>query len=127
MTTRAMGGQKMIGRDFIVGLSASPGQTSRDVYLPKGNWMNWLTNEIIKSNGQWYPCTHLYDFPAYCSQGSTCVFTLPSFVREGSIIPVKSVTNETMNNSFKTKSGTVDVDITYKVFVSEKKNFFCPI
>lgn len=35
----AMGHEKLIGQDILVGLSATEKQNKRDMYLPKGRWV----------------------------------------------------------------------------------------
>ena len=45
-----MGDQFLWGRDLLVAPVFTKGATSRDVYLPKGDWYDWWTNE--KSAGR---------------------------------------------------------------------------
>jgi len=50
-----------------------PGQTSRIVYLPKGNWYYWWNNELIEGGNE-------IEVP-------TPLDTMPLFVKAGSVIP----------------------------------------
>eukprot|EP01118_Nematostelium_gracile_P008195 TRINITY_DN2711_c0_g1_i2.p1 TRINITY_DN2711_c0_g1~~TRINITY_DN2711_c0_g1_i2.p1 ORF type:complete len:942 (-),score=232.52 TRINITY_DN2711_c0_g1_i2:36-2837(-) len=124
MTTRSSGGMKMIGRDIIVGITASQGQTERNVYLPKGRWAHFITNDIVLSTGQWFPATQLFEIPGYCNPGQRCIFTIPAYYREGAILPMKTVTADTLNVFFETKSKTVDNSLTFRVFVGSGRNEF---
>ncbi len=75
---RGLADQKLIGRDLLVGLIAHPGQVARDMYLPKGVWTNYHTNERLSSQGEW-----LRNISA--KEGG--IFRLPMFAREGAIFP----------------------------------------
>ena len=50
-----------------------PGQTSRKVYLPKGKWYNFLSNELVEGGKEVTVATPLE--------------TIPIFVKAGSVIP----------------------------------------
>lgn len=50
-----------------------PGQTSRNVYLPKGKWYNFWTNELVDGGAETTVATPLE--------------TIPVFVKAGSVIP----------------------------------------
>ena len=79
---REMGHEKMIGKDILVAIVAKYGETTRDVYLPAGTWINYHTNEKFSSSGQW-----VMNLPEY-REG---LFRLPTFVREGAILPIMQV------------------------------------
>ena len=83
-----MGHEKMIGRDLLAAIVAKHGETARDVYLPRGTWIDWHTNQNIHSNGVWIPNVPVYRHSK---------FKLPLYVREGAIIPLAFVDEETMN------------------------------
>lgn len=42
---RSVGSEKMIGRDLLVSVISKHGQTSADVCLPSGTWIDWHTND----------------------------------------------------------------------------------
>ncbi|HET7622265.1 MAG TPA: TIM-barrel domain-containing protein [Gemmatimonadaceae bacterium] len=74
---RAVGDEYLWGRDLLVAPVYSKGATSRDVYLPKGDWYDWWTHEE-QSGGQ--TVTRKVDLA-----------TMPIYVRAGAIIPVDPV------------------------------------
>jgi alpha-glucosidase/alpha-D-xyloside xylohydrolase len=67
----------MWGRDLLVAPVFTKGATSRDVYLPKGDWYDWWTN--AKSAGG-TSVTRAVDLA-----------TMPIYVRAGAIIPLDPV------------------------------------
>jgi alpha-glucosidase/alpha-D-xyloside xylohydrolase len=74
---RSIGNQFLWGRDLLVAPVFTKGATSRDVYLPAGDWYDWWTNE--KTSG-----------------GRTVarrvdLATMPIYVRAGAIVPVDPV------------------------------------
>jgi alpha-glucosidase/alpha-D-xyloside xylohydrolase len=71
---RGLGNQFMWGRDLLVAPVFTKGATSREVYLPKGEWYDWWTNAKA-TGGQ--NVTRQVDLA-----------TMPIYVRAGAIIPV---------------------------------------
>ena len=74
---RGLGNQFMWGPDLLVAPVFTKGASSRDVYLPKGDWYDWWTN-------------------ARATGGQTVaravdLATMPIYVRAGAIIPVDPV------------------------------------
>jgi alpha-glucosidase (family GH31 glycosyl hydrolase) len=74
---RGLGDQFMWGRDLLVAPVFTKGATSRDVYLPRGEWYDWWTN-VKSAGGQ--TVTRAVDLA-----------TMPIYVRAGAIIPVDPV------------------------------------
>jgi alpha-glucosidase (family GH31 glycosyl hydrolase) len=74
---RGIGTQFMWGRDLLVAPVFTKGAASRDVYLPKGNWYDWWTNEKSTGGGV---VTRQVDLA-----------TMPLYVRAGAIIPFDGV------------------------------------
>lgn len=74
---RATGDEYLWGRDMLIAPVYSEGATTRDVYLPAGEWYDWWTHER-QSGGQ--TVTHRVDLA-----------TMPIYVRAGAIIPVDPV------------------------------------
>jgi alpha-glucosidase/alpha-D-xyloside xylohydrolase len=70
---RGLGTQFMWGRDLLVAPVFTKGATSREVYLPKGDWYDWWTNERA-TGGQ--SVTRQVDLA-----------TMPLYVRAGAIVP----------------------------------------
>ena len=74
---RALGSQYLWGRDLLIAPVFEKGATSRDVYLPAGDWYDWWTNEK-KQGGQ-------------TIRREVNLSTMPIYVRAGAIIPVDPV------------------------------------
>jgi alpha-glucosidase/alpha-D-xyloside xylohydrolase len=74
---RGLGTQFMWGRDLLVAPVFTKGATSRDVYLPAGDWYDWWTNE--KTTGG-VTVTRAVDLG-----------TMPLYVRAGAIVPFDPV------------------------------------
>jgi len=74
---RGLGNQFLWGRDMLVAPVVTKGATSREVYLPKGEWYDWWTN--AKSTG------------AQTVTRDVDLTTMPIYVRAGAIIPVDPV------------------------------------
>jgi alpha-glucosidase/alpha-D-xyloside xylohydrolase len=71
---RGLGNQFMWGRDLLIAPIYTKGATTRDVYLPKGDWYDWWTSKRIAGGRT---ITRPIDLE-----------TMPIYVRAGSIIPV---------------------------------------
>ena len=83
---RNMGNQFMWGKDLLIAPVYEKGVTSREVYLPKGDWYDWWTN--AKETGE----------KTISRQVDLSV--MPIYVRAGSIIPydpVRQYTSEVVN------------------------------
>ena len=73
----------MFGPALLVAPVTEQGVTSRQVYLPKGvDWYNYWTNERLHG-GQWI-------------EASAPIDTIPLFVRAGSILPLGSPVENTL-------------------------------
>ena len=72
-----MATQFLWGRDLLVAPVFTKGATSREVYLPKGDWYDWWTNE--KATGG-VTVTRPVDLG-----------TMPLYVRAGAIVPFDPV------------------------------------
>ena len=73
----ARGDQFLWGRDFLVAPVTEKGATSREVYLPRGTWYDFWTEEQIEGGRQ--------------VSKSVDLATMPLYVRAGSIIPLGPV------------------------------------
>jgi alpha-glucosidase/alpha-D-xyloside xylohydrolase len=71
---RGLGHQYMWGRDLLIAPVYTKGATTRDVYLPKGDWYDWWTSKRIEGGRT---ITRPVDLEI-----------MPIYVRAGSIIPV---------------------------------------
>ncbi|MEX0907992.1 MAG: TIM-barrel domain-containing protein, partial [Gemmatimonadota bacterium] len=74
---RGIGDQFLWGRDLIIAPVYTKGATSRDVYLPAGQWYDWWTNQQ-QAGGR--TVTRPVDLA-----------TMPIYVRAGAIIPFDPV------------------------------------
>ncbi len=74
---KGLGTQFMWGRDMLIAPVFEKGATSREVYLPKGDWYDWWTG--AKTTG------------AQSVTRDVDLATMPIYVRAGAIIPVDPV------------------------------------
>jgi alpha-glucosidase/alpha-D-xyloside xylohydrolase len=74
---RGVGTQFMWGRDLLVAPVFTKGATSRKVYLPKGDWYDWWTNQRIPGGDD--------------VMTKVDMATMPIYVRAGAIIPLDPV------------------------------------
>ena len=74
---RGVGDQFLWGRDLLVAPVYTKGATSRDVYLPVGDWYDWWTAEKVSGGRR---VTRAVDLA-----------TMPIYVRAGGIIPVDPI------------------------------------
>jgi alpha-glucosidase/alpha-D-xyloside xylohydrolase len=82
----ARGDQFMWGRDMLIAPVVEKGATARRVYLPKGDWFDFWTNERVAGGRE-------IERPVDLS-------TLPIYVRAGAVItmgPVKQYTDESVD------------------------------
>ena len=77
LRARGLGTQFMWGRDLLVAPVFTKGATSREVYLPAGDWYDWWTNEKTKGG---VTVTRAVDLG-----------TMPLYVRAGAIVPFDPV------------------------------------
>lgn len=108
---RNMGHEKLIGRDLLAAIVAKHDETERDVYLPNGTWYDWHTNEKIDSHGVWVP-----NVP----ESRHGIFRLPLYVREGALIPLMDVDDNTMNALGKRKDGSVRSELIVRAFAFDR-------
>jgi alpha-glucosidase/alpha-D-xyloside xylohydrolase len=78
---RGIGSQFMWGRDLLIAPVFTKGATSREVYLPRGDWYDWWTNARA-AGGQ--TVTREVDLA-----------TMPIYVRAGAIVPFDAVRQST--------------------------------
>lgn len=74
---RTLGTQYLWGRDLLIAPVFEKGATSRDVYLPKGDWYDWWTNARTRGS--------------QTVKRNVDLATMPIYVRAGAIIPVDPV------------------------------------
>jgi alpha-glucosidase (family GH31 glycosyl hydrolase) len=112
---RRIGGEKLIGRDILVACSSVPGATTRDVYLPEGDWIDYHTGQWFHSRGQTYASRPLF---------IDGVFRVPAFARAGAILPKMFVDENTGNALGKRRDGSVRDELIARVYASAAKTSF---
>ncbi len=104
---RRIGHEKLVGRDLLVGAVARHGEYARNVYLPRGRWANYHTNEWFNSEGE-----TLNDFPTYLDG----IFRLPVFARAGAIIPRMHVDDQTKDAFGHRKDGSSRDELIVQIY-----------
>jgi alpha-glucosidase len=66
--------QCLVGRDLLIAPITAPGQTARSVYLPKGTWYRWGSDDVATG-----PAHLVADAP---------LDELPLYIRAGAILPM---------------------------------------
>ncbi|MDH4230576.1 MAG: DUF5110 domain-containing protein [Nitrospirota bacterium] len=104
---RTTGHEKLIGKDLLVGAVAAHGEYVRNIYLPKGKWVNYHTRDWFDSSGQW-----INNFPTYIDG----VLRLPVFVRAGAIIPMMYVDEQTKDAFGHRRDGSPRDELIVQVY-----------
>lgn len=104
---RGMGHQAYVGPDLMMGVVTNIHEGKRNVYLPKGGWYDFNTNQYhpATANGRWVNDVQVRP------EGK---LTLPLFAREGAIIPMNRI-------NAKGERTSSDKEMRVKVFAGEKK------
>ncbi len=113
--THLLSDEKLIGRDLLAAAITQPYAQRRDVYLPKGAWINYHTNEWIDSTGTWLKNV---------SAMQKGVFQLPLFARAGAILPVMAVDEQTWNMLGQRADGKVRDELIVRVYASPETTRF---
>lgn len=125
---RTMGDQKMLGKDILVKQVAGHGIQKTDVYLPKGKWFNYHTNEVIHSQDSVIKGRgkDLWDVPLYheVNDYEGKVFRLPAFVKEGAILPLMFVWDDSKDAFGNIKNGEKYTRLKLKVYSSTNPSSF---
>ena len=103
---RQLGDQFMFGNDLLVAPVLNPGQTTRTLYLPEGEWYDWNSKEFYKGKN-WISINSPID-------------QLPIFVKCGSVIPMLSeIPESTMTISNKSLSLFLAIPDKAGTYISE--------
>jgi alpha-glucosidase/alpha-D-xyloside xylohydrolase len=94
VNARGAGNQFMWGRDLLIAPVYTKGATSRDVYLPKGDWYDWWTGEKVAGGRT--------------LAREVDLSTMPIYVRAGAIVPIDPIRQYT--------SETVTEPTTLKIY-----------
>lgn len=111
----ALGDEKLIGRDLLAAPSFRLGETSRNVYLPAGDWVDWRSLVVHHSAGQWFSDVPLMQEGAYA---------VPLFARAGAIIPMMRVDDQTRDAFNSARDGAARDGLTLRVFPSPEPTQF---
>lgn len=113
---RPIANQKMIGPFLMGAMVAQYGETERSVYLPKGKWYNFHTDQSYDSTGQSFS-----RIPEWEDRGNNVwIFRAPLFAKAGSLIPMMHVDNSTMNILGKRPNGEAPrTDLRLRVYPGE--------
>jgi alpha-glucosidase len=105
---RTLGGEKLIGSDVLVTMTATDGARTVDVYLPRGTSWYELDGNRELPGGQRLTSVALYD--------AAGVLHLPMFARAGAIVPMAFVDDATFNTLGKRGDGTHHDELRVVVF-----------
>ncbi|HUF65911.1 MAG TPA: TIM-barrel domain-containing protein [Gemmatimonadaceae bacterium] len=114
-SVRTNGRDKLIGRDLLVATVARHGDTIRDVYLPRGRWVDYYTNQSHSSAGELLRGVPLY---------RDSLFRLPLFARAGAIIPQMHVDEKTMNVEGRRTDGSRRDELLLRVYADSQESSF---
>jgi alpha-glucosidase (family GH31 glycosyl hydrolase) len=95
------GDQYLWGRDLLIAPVYEKGATTRSIYLPKGDWYDWWTNEKQSGNKT--------------IRRNVDLSVMPIYVRAGAIIPIDPIRQYT--------SEKINEPTTLKVFSGENGHF----
>jgi alpha-glucosidase (family GH31 glycosyl hydrolase) len=107
---RRMADEKLLGRDLLVATVSGYGETSRDVYLPAGTWIDFHANACTRSAGEW-----VRDVPTRIGG----IFTVPLFARAGAILPEAPVDDDTLNALGKRRGGPARGELVVRVYAGD--------
>ena len=114
----SMGNQFMLGDALLIALDTKYGTQSMDVYLPKGTWYDYHTNEQIVSTGQ------RVQRPLVQTIAGNVIQTTPVFAKSGAIVPKAFVDDQTLNVHGERKDGSRVNTFIARVWPSEQETSF---
>jgi alpha-glucosidase len=112
---RELASEKLIGRDLLVATVTEFGATTRDVYLPAGDWVDVYSNAWLHSAGETFPGQ-----PVVRDQ----VFRLPVYARAGALIPRMYVDDKTLNVEGKRSDGTRRDELIVRAYAAPTPTSF---
>lgn len=114
--TRELGSQKMLGEALMAAMIRRYDTVSLPVYLPAGTWFNFHTGEWVESAGQWV------DVPVRVGAGH--FLTPPLFARDGALIPLAVVDEQTLNSAGRRRDGRVEDRLLVRAFTAGREGEF---
>lgn len=112
---RRMGNQVLIGKDLMMGIVGSYGETERNMYLPAGKWVDVRNAEWMDSGGEAAIGIPIYRHGLY---------QLPLFARAGAIIPKMFVDDKTRNVLGKRTDGSQLNELRAQIYADERESAF---
>lgn len=112
---RVIGRQKMLGEGLMAAVASKHGQTETSIYLPKGTWFDFYSGKKLVSEGQWFHEISLYP------EGK---LRLPLFAREGALIPLMPVDEQTMNSFGRRLDGSRRDELWVKIYAATSATSF---
>lgn len=107
--TKGLGTVKYLGPWLIARSFAQPTEAAKlPSYVPAGNWLDWHRQTWISSSGQNIDLSAIYE-------GKT---TLPLLAKEGAIIPMMVVDDQTMNLKGQRRDGSQREELLIRVLAS---------
>lgn len=111
--TRALGSQKMIGKDLLVAVVAKANARDTMVYLPEGEWYDYHSDKRYKSAGEWVGPIPLYH---------DGIYRLPLFARQGAMIPGQYVDDQTLTVDGQKANGTLESNLLLRIYPQDGKH-----
>jgi alpha-glucosidase len=102
--TRTLANHKAIGPDIVTVAVADGTATTADIYLPEGRWLGF--HDQTWRDGGWhreYPLRH---------HG---IFRLPLFFRQGAIVPMAPIDDQTMNTLGRRRDGSTANELVVRI------------
>ncbi len=109
-----MGNQMMIGEYMLGTVPDTYNGMKRKVYLPKGTWYNWQDLNKTESKDEYVDVPYFRDN----------IFKLPLFAKEGAIIPMMYVDENTQNALGKRADNTKHDELIVRIFPSDNETSF---
>lgn len=111
---RTLGSQKMIGPQLMMAALVGYDLETTSVYLPRGGWFNFTTGAYTESTGA------TIDVPSIVND----VVQAPLFVRDGAIIPLMKVDDQTLNQLGQRKDGSANDTIIFNIYHAAQDGAF---
>src|SRR5262249_2402255 len=106
--------EKLLGRDLLLAALPEYGVTTRAVYLPAGEWVDYASGERPSGAGG------AHGGPGTGQGGSR----LPLFARSGAILPEMFVDDQTMNAVGRRLDGSSRDELVVRVFAAPTATSF---
>ncbi len=110
-----LGDHKLIGESLLGVATTKEKETTKNVYLPTGTWINFYDHEIIKSKGKW-----LKNVPLFTNQQ----LRLPLYAKAGAIIPMQYIDDATWNLAGKRSDNRTINDLWVRIFADKQASNF---